>query len=304
MTELSVQAHITSAQASNMTKIPSEENPQIEKSDTKLFDETEQNVEQFPEPQWNVQKPLSPAQTCNININLPQDDHEPLASLSLTHGNNKDPIEDLCKPQNFEQITMKLCQDFLSFLEDRIKHETAAHNQERDENIRPRLSHATDIHPASTSHDSPSNQNTQIKIMRKLMAIQQQIDRMQQTKDDRKQQQKHKKHETRACFRCGKIGHVAKFCRSKTLKQSKKSHQAQNSTQRHRQQTLFPPRPRAQSHPKKPKAFQYDPCHNWALPILHSRKSVPSRNQPHKKTQILTPAAPTTPRFSPETQSE
>jgi len=209
MTELNVQAHITSAQASNMTKIPSEENPQIEKSDTKLFDETKQNVEKFPEPQWNVQMPLSFAHANNLNTNPLQDDHEHLASPSLTHGNNKDQIEDLCKPQNFEQITMKLCQDFLSFLEDRLKHETAVHNQERDENIRPRLSHATDTHPASTSQDSPSNQNTQRKIMRKLMAIQQQIDRMQQTKDDRKQQQKHKKPETRACFRCGKIGHVA-----------------------------------------------------------------------------------------------
>jgi len=273
-------------------------------SDTKLFDEKEQPAEKFPEPESNFQMPLSSAHANNLNTNPLQDDHEPLASPSLTHGNNKDPIDDLRKPQNFEQITMNLFQDFLSFLEERIKHETAAHNQERDENIRPRLSHATDIHPASTSHDSPFNQNTQRKIMRKLTAIQQQIERMPQTKDDHKQQKPHKKPETRACFRCGKIGHVAKFCRNKLLTKYIIQSQAPNSTQCHQKRTLFPPRHRAQTHPKMPNAFQYDPCHNWSLPILHSRKSVPSRNQPHKKTHILTPAAPPTPRFSPETQSE
>jgi len=47
--------------------------------------------------------------------------------------------------------------------------------------------------------------------MHKLTAIQRQTERM-QTKDDQKQQKLHKKPETRACFRCGKIGHVAKFC--------------------------------------------------------------------------------------------
>ena len=76
VTEPNVQTLITSAQESNMTKIPSEENPQIETSDTKLFDETKQNAEKFPETQLNVQTPLSPAQACNINTKLLQDDQK------------------------------------------------------------------------------------------------------------------------------------------------------------------------------------------------------------------------------------
>jgi len=272
--------------------------------DTKLFDEKEQSAEKFPETESNFQTPLSSAHANNINTNLLQDDHKPLASPSLTHANNKDPFEDLRKLKNSEQITMKLFQDFLSFLDERTKHETAAHNQERDENIRPRLIQATNIHPNPTPHDSPSNQDTQGKIMHKLTAIQQQIERMHQTKYDQKQQKLHKKPETRACFRCDKIGHVAKFCRSKPLTKYKIESQAQNSAQCHQKQTLFPPRHRAQAHPKMLNAFQYDPWHNWPLSILHSRKSVPSRNQPHQKTHSLTPAAPPRPSFSPGTQSE
>ena len=140
--------------------------------------------------------------------------------------------------------------------------------------------------------------------MHKLTAIQQQIERMQQTKDDQKQQKLHKKPETRACFRCGRIGHVAKFCRSKSLIKYKIVSQAQNPAQRNRKQTLFPPRHRTQPHPKMPNAFQYDPWNNWTLPILHSRKSVPSRNQPHQNTHSLTPAASSRPNSSPGTQSE
>jgi len=267
-------------------------------SDTKLFDEKEQSAEKFPETDSKSQTPLSSAHANNININPLQDDHEPLASPSLTHGNNKDQIEDLCKPQNFDQITMKLFQDFLSFLDERTKHETATHNQKRNENIRQQLIQASDIHPNPTPHDSLSENS----IMRKLTSIQLQLERMQHTKGDPKQQQKRKRPETRACFRCDKIGHVAKFCRSKFLTKHIMQSRAQNSAQSHQKRTLFPPRPRAQSHPTKPNSFQYDPCHNWALPILHSRKLVPSRNQPHTETQVLPPAALPTPRFSPETQ--
>jgi len=269
-------------------------------SDTKLCDQQEQSAEKFPETHSNSQTLFSSAHANNINTNPLQDDHEPLASPSLTHGNNKDQIEDLCKPLNFDQTTMKLFQDFLSFLDERTKHETDTHIQKRNENIRQQPTQASDKHPNPTPHDSLSEN----PIMRKLTSIQLQLERMQLTKGDQKRQHKRKRPETRACFRCDKIGHVAKFCRSKALTKHKVQSRAQNSTQSHQKRTLFPPRPRAQSHPTKPNSFQYDPCHNWALPILHSRKLVPSRNQPHKETQVLTPAAPPTPRASPETQSE
>jgi len=91
-------------------------------SDTKYIDEKEQSAENFPETESNFQTPLSSAHANNTNTNLPQDDHKPLASPSLTHGNNKDPIENLRELKNSEQITMKLFQDFLSFLDERTKH--------------------------------------------------------------------------------------------------------------------------------------------------------------------------------------
>jgi len=178
---------------------------------TKLFDEKEQSAEKFTDTESNFKTLLFSAHADNINTNLLQDDHKPLPSPSLIQRNTKDPIDELRKFKISEQITMKLFKDFLLFLDERTKHETAAHNQERDKNTWPLLTQATDIHLIPTSYDSPPNQITQEKIMHKLTAIQQQIERMQQTKDDQKQQKLHKKPETRACFRCGKIGHVAKI---------------------------------------------------------------------------------------------
>jgi len=98
-------------------------------SDTKLFDNKEQPAEIFLETESNQQTPLSSAHANNINTNLLQDDHKPLVSPSLIHRNTKDPIEELFKLNQSEQITMKLFQDFLLFLD----------NQERDEKTRPRL---------------------------------------------------------------------------------------------------------------------------------------------------------------------
>ena len=70
-------------------------------SETKLFDEKEQSAEKFTDTESNFQTLLFSAKANNINTNL--------------------------------------FQYFLSFLHERTNHETATHNQERDETIRPRL---------------------------------------------------------------------------------------------------------------------------------------------------------------------
>jgi len=122
-------------------------------SDTKLCDEKEQSAEKFPETHSKSQTPFSSAHANNINTNPLQEDHEPLASPSLTHENNKDQIEDLCKPLNFDQ-TMKLFQDFLSFLDEKTKHETDTHIQKRKENIRQQTTHKHTREFHTNSHHS------------------------------------------------------------------------------------------------------------------------------------------------------
>ena len=134
-------------------------------SNTKLFDEKEQPAEILPETESNSQTPLSSAHANNINTNLPQDNHKPLPSPSLIQRNTKDPIDKPNKLKISEQITMELVKDFRLFLDKKMKHETTAHNQERDKNTRPLLTQATDIHLIPTSYDSPPNQSTQEKTM-------------------------------------------------------------------------------------------------------------------------------------------
>ena len=79
---------------------------------TKLFDEKEQSPEKITDTESNFKTPLFSAHADNINTNLLQDNHKPLPSPSLIQRNTKDPIDELSKLKNSEQITMKLFKSF------------------------------------------------------------------------------------------------------------------------------------------------------------------------------------------------
>ena len=182
----------------------------------------------------------------NIKTNQPQDVLIPLTSTPRTHGNNKDSTKDLHTVDIFEHKTLNLFQEFLSFLDEKIKNETTSHLTKHDKNIRPRQNRIPETQPNPNTQSSTSNQNIQDKMMLKLPNIQRQIERMRRVKKKQNQQQLHKKLETRTCFRCGKLGHVTKFCRSKPPSLYKFSTNEYSSPKFHLKQTLS----RSRSHTK------------------------------------------------------
>ena len=108
--------------------------------------------------------------------------------------------------------------------------------------------------------------------MQRLQTIHHQIGRIHQLQTDQNQKQLRKKPETRACFRCEKIGHVAKFGTSKP-KQFQQTQLHQNRQQCTNQQY------RKQLHPTSHNSSVYDPLHNWQLTTLQSGKIYPHEKQ-------------------------
>jgi len=274
-----------------------------EKSDTKLFDEKEQPAEIFPETESNSQTPLSSAHANNINTNQLQDVLIPLTSTPRTHGNNKDSTKDLHTVDIFEHKTLNVFQEFLSFLDEKIKNETTSHLTKHDKNIRPRQNQTPETQPNPNTQSSPSNQNIQDKMMLKLTNIQRQIERMRRVKNKQNQQQLHKKPEIRTCFRCGKLGHVAKFCRSKPSSLYKISTNAYSSPKSHLKQTLSRSRSHTKSYPNMPTTSKYDPLCNWQVPDLHSNNPFSAQNQTLRHKHKITQSSPQQLYSSPGSQS-
>jgi len=128
-----------------------------------------------------------------------------------------------------------------------------------------------------TSHDStpsqPPQTNMRESLMHEIKSIHKQIGRIHQLQSTQDQQRPPKKPETRACFQCGKIGHVAKFCRSKP-QQPPSNRQNQFPQRNNTQRQQFTPRSNQWRRPFQPRQNS-----NYAN---RNREFRPNDNRPRR----------------------
>jgi len=223
-------------------------NNQISDANFSEFKEQSEAPSTVTEP--SLQTLISPAKDNNKNT-LQSEENLPTETSTLrAHENNDELSHNLHTIRNFLHMIITLSQDFLTSL-----------NKKED----------TNTSLQSTTTEVPKTQpNMQQSLMNKLTAIHEQIARIHQLQSNQEKQRQHKKPETRACFRCGKIGHVAKICRSKLFLQNKQLSQTNQGTYLHRKQTFIRQRQCKQSHPTDHNSSAYDPLHNWQLPTLQT----------------------------------
>ena len=271
VTEPKVQTLITSTLESNMTKIPSEENPQIETPSLQAHED-------------NAQPPYDLSTVRNFvstTITLLQE----FLKSSDEKGETNTPAQST-QPQNIA-VTNAYKSDTVSNREPITVNINAQSSQKQE----------TETNTQLTTQSPSSSKNFQEAMMQRLQTIHHQIGRIHQLQTDQNQKQLRKKPETRACFRCEKMGHVAKFCRSKP-KQFQQTRLHQNRQQRTNQ------RYRKQLHPTSHNSSVYDPLHNWQLTTLQSGKNLSSRKTIAQHKPKLNQVSPQKSSLTPATHSE
>jgi len=246
-----------------------------------------------------------------LNTPQPEDNQQRNTPSPQTHEHNEGPSYDLFPVRNLVSTIITLLQEFLKSSDEKgdtnttpriTKQKTIGrqtHNNSNEmlnQQLLCELHKVIDLttnqrrfplHDNKSHPNSPQSTETIFQsISQQLYNLQQQVGQLHFLQMSQEKPHRHKSHkpETRACFRCEKIGHVAKFCRTKPLS---KTSQTNYRTQLFKEQTSIRPRHRKQLHPASQTSSFYDPLHNWQLPTLQSRKNISARNtQPYNKHQI------------------
>jgi len=277
-------------------------------SDAEFSECNKQPAEPLPAAEPSAQILTSHAQDGIMNPPQPEEHLTMEMSSPRAHENNEEPSHDLSTVRNFIYKTITLLQEFLKSSDEQGDTNRPLHIMTQKTNTRTKHSNSKEtsnhhlLHEIYKAieiiakqhqfqrHDKTSQNNhsrsTEIlsqSLPQQIHNLQQQVGKIHRLQtSQRSQQNSHRKPETRSCYRCGKHGHVARFCRSwplptKILPINQRPH-------------LF----RKQSFIRQPHHQQlrnigynpteYDPLNNWQLSPLCSRKisSPDATTLPHK----------------------
>jgi len=277
-------------------------------TDTNFSELNEQPAEPLAVAKPSAQTLTSHAHDSIMNTPQQEENLQMETSSPRAHENSEEPSHDLSTVRNFIYTIITLLQEFLTSLNEKGDTNTPPHITKQKTNRQPKHSNSKEtsnhhllheIYKATEiiakqhqfqAHDKTSQNNHPRSTETLPQSLPQQIHNLQQQigkihrfqTSQRSQQNSHRKPETRSCYRCGKHGHVARFCRSwplptKILPINQRPHLFKKQSfirQPHHQQLRnigYNP-------------SEYDPLNNCQLSPLCSRKisSPDTTTLPHK----------------------